>query len=107
MYQWLFWEQYSHEPAIAVLRFQRFYLKKKDSEIDPALPAKCGKVLTVMNDHLSGGEYFVGEKLSLADIALVAYTRFSHQADIDLTRYPHVLAWVRRVEHDLKIGPAA
>ena len=107
MYQWLFWEQYSHEPAIAVLRFQRFYLKKKDSEIDPALPVKCGKVLTVMNDHLSGGEYFVGEKLSLADIALVAYTRFSHQADIDLTRYPHVLAWVRRVEHDLKIGPAA
>jgi len=107
MYQWMFWEQYSHEPAIAVLRFQRFYLKKKDSEIDPALPVKCGKVLTVMHDHLSGGEYFVGEKLSLADIALVAYTRFSHQADIDLTRYPHVLAWVRRVEHDLKIGPAA
>jgi glutathione S-transferase len=103
MYQWLFWEQYSHEPAIAVLRFQKFYLKKTDSEIDPALPAKCGKVLTVMNDHLSGGEYFVGEKLSLADIALVAYTRFSHQADIDLARYPHVLAWVRRVERDLKI----
>lgn len=107
MYQWMFWEQYSHEPAIAVLRFQKFYLKKADSEIDPALVAKCGKVLTVMNDHLSGGEYFVGEKLSLADIALVAYTRFSHQADIDLTRYPNVLAWVRRVERDLKIEPAA
>lgn len=107
MYQWMFWEQYSHEPAIAVLRFQKFYLKKKDGEIDPALPAKCGKVLTAMNNHLSGGEYFVGEKLSLADIALVAYTRFSHQADIDLTRYPQVLAWVRRVEGDLGIGPAA
>ena len=106
MYQWMFWEQYSHEPAIAVLRFQKFYLKKADSEIDPALVAKCGKVLTLMNDHLSGGEYFVGEKLSLADIALVAYTRFSHQADIDLTRYPHVLAWVRRVERDLKIEAA-
>lgn len=107
MYQWMFWEQYSHEPAIAVLRFQKFYLKKKDGEIDPALPAKCGKVLTAMNNHLSGGEYFVGEKLSLADIALVAYTRFSHQADIDLSRYPQVLAWVRRVEGDLGIGPAA
>lgn len=107
MYQWMFWEQYNHEPAIAVLRFQKFYLKKTDSEIDPALPIKCGKVLTVMNNHLSGGEYFVGEKLSLADIALVAYTRFSHQADIDLTRYPHVLAWVRRIERDLKIEPAA
>jgi glutathione S-transferase len=107
MYQWMFWEQYSHEPAIAVLRFQKFYLKKLDGEIDPALVAKCAKVLTLMNDHLSGGHYFVGEKLSLADIALVAYTRFSHQADIDLTRYPHVLAWVRRVERDLKIEAAA
>ena len=107
MYQWMFWEQYSHEPAIAVLRFQKFYLKKSDSEIDPALVGKCGKVLALMNNHLSGGEYFVGEKLSLADIALVAYTRFSHQADIDLSRYPNVLAWVRRVEGDLGIGPAA
>jgi len=107
MYQWLFWEQYSHEPAIAVLRFQKFYLKKKDSEIDPALPAKCGKVLTLMNDHLSGGEYFVGEKLSLADIALVAYTRFAHQADLDLALYPHVRAWVGRIERDLKLEALA
>jgi glutathione S-transferase len=107
MYQWMFWEQYSHEPAIAVLRFQKFYLKKTDNEIGPALLAKCGKVLTLMNNHLSGGAYFVGEKLSLADIALLAYTRFSHQADIDLTRYPDVLAWVRRVERDLGIEPAA
>jgi glutathione S-transferase len=106
MYQWLFWEQYSHEPAIAVLRFHKFYLKKKDSEIDPALPAKCGKVLTLMNDHLADRDYFVGKKLSLADIALVAYTRFSHQADIDLTRYPQVLAWVRRIERDLGIEAA-
>jgi glutathione S-transferase len=107
MYQWLFWEQYSHEPAIAVLRFQKFYLKKKDSEIDPALSAKCDKVLALMNSHLGDKDYFVGKKLSLADIALVAYTRFSHQADIDLTHYPQVLAWVRRIEHDLKIGAAA
>ena len=107
MYQWLFWEQYSHEPAVAVLRFQKFYLQKNDSEIDPALPAKCTKVLTLMNGHLAGRDYFVGKKLSLADIALVAYTRFSHQADIDLTGYPRVLAWVRRIEGDLGIGAAA
>ena len=107
MYQWLFWEQYSHEPAVAVLRFQKFYLKKKDSEIDPALPAKCAKVLTLMNDHLAGSDYFVGKKLSLADIALVAYTRFAHQADIDLALYPHVRAWIGRIERDLKIEPLA
>jgi glutathione S-transferase len=103
MLQWLFWEQYSHEPAIAVLRFQKFYLKKKDSEIDSALPAKCGKVLALMNSHLENRKYFVGEKLSLADIALVAYTRFAHQAGLDLARTPHVAAWVRRVEEDLGI----
>jgi glutathione S-transferase len=107
MYQWLFWEQYSHEPAVAVLRFQKFYLKKKDSEIDPALVAKCGKVLTLMNDHLAAKNYFVGKKLSLADIALVAYTRFAHQADLDLALYPHVRAWVGRIERDLKLEPLA
>ena len=103
MFQWLFWEQYSHETAIAVLRFQRFYLKKTDSEIGPALPAKCLKVLGLMNDHLQGREYFVGEKLSLADVALVAYTRFAHQAGIDLAAYPNVRQWVHRIENDLKL----
>jgi len=103
MFQWLFWEQYSHETAIAVLRFQKFYLKKTDSEIDPALPGKCARVLTLMNDHLKDRAYFVGEKLSLADIALVAYTRFAHQAGIELGSYPRVRAWVRRIETDLKL----
>ena len=103
MFQWLFWEQYSHEPAIAVLRFQKFYLKKTESEIDPALPGKCVRVLSLMNDHLAGKGYFVGAKLSLADIALVAYTRFAHQADIDLSAYPNVRNWVHRVEDDLKL----
>jgi glutathione S-transferase len=103
MYQWLFWEQYSHEPAVAVLRFQKFYLKKADAEIDPNLRPRCLRVLSLMDEHLEGRRYFVGAKLSLADIALVAYTRFSHQADIDLKHYSNVAAWVRRVEDDLKI----
>jgi len=103
MFQWLFWEQYSHEPAVAVLRFQKLYLNKSDEEIGPALPAKCARVLSLMNDHLAARNYFVGEKLSLADIALVAYTRFAHQAGIDLGLYSGVKAWVRRVEHELKL----
>ncbi len=106
MYEWLFWEQYSHEPAVAVLRFHKHYLKKTDAEIDPALPGKCDRILTLMNNHLAGGHYFVGEKLSLADIALVAYTRFSHEAGIDLAQYPNVVAWVRRIEDDLNIEHA-
>jgi glutathione S-transferase len=107
MFQWLFWEQYSHETAIAVLRFHKFYLKKKDGEIDPALPGKCAKVLTLMNEHLASRSHFVADKLSLADIALVAYTRFSHQAGIALAQYPNVRAWVRRIEDDLKIEHAS
>jgi glutathione S-transferase len=103
MYQWLFWEQYSHEPALAVLRFQKFYLKKPDGEIDPNLRPRCQRVLSLMDEHLEGRGYFAGRKLSLADIALVAYTRFSHQADIDLNQYPNVAAWVRRIEDELKI----
>ena len=90
MLQWLFWEQYSHEPAIAVLRFQKLYLKKADSEIDPNLRPRCLKVLALMDEHLEGRTHFVGKKLSLADIALVAYTRFAHQAGLDLTQFPNV-----------------
>ena len=106
MYQWLFWEQYTHEPAIAVLRFHKHYLKKTDDQIDPALPGKCAAVLTLMDKHLAGAHYFVGERLSLADIALVAYTRFSHDGGIDLAQYPNVQGWVRRVETDLNIEHA-
>jgi glutathione S-transferase len=105
MFQWLFWEQYSHETAIAVLRFQKFYLKKTDGEIDPNLRPRCLRVLALMDEHLEGRDYFVGKNLSLADIALVAYTRFAHQADLDLAGYSHLRGWVERVEHDLKLEP--
>jgi glutathione S-transferase len=106
MYQWLFWEQYSHETAIAVLRFQKHYLKKTDDQIDPNLVPRSEKVLAIMNDHLAGRDYFVGDNLSLADVALVAYTRFAHQAGLELANWPHVNDWVRRIESDLKIEHA-
>jgi glutathione S-transferase len=106
MFQWLFWEQYSHEPAIAVLRFQRLYLEKPDSEIDPALAKKSERALRLMNSHLIGRTHLVGTQLSLADIALVAYTRFAHDAGLDLAQWPNVQAWVRRIEDDLKIEHA-
>ena len=103
MYQWLFWEQYSHEPALAVLRFHKLYLKKAESEIDPNLRPRCLKALKLMNEHLEGRTYFVGRKLSLADIALVAYTRFAHEAGLVLAQFPNVRTWVSRVENDLGI----
>lgn len=103
MNQWLFWEQYSHETAIAVRRFHAHILKKPESEIDPALMEKGKRALGVMEGHLATRGYFVGEKLTLADLALVAYTRFAHEAGFDLTEFPHVNAWVERVEADLNL----
>ena len=91
---------------IAVLRFQKFYLEKADSEIDANLRPRCLRVLALMDEHLEERRYFVGEALSLADIALVAYTRFASQAGLDLAQYPQVAAWVRRIEDDLKIEHA-
>jgi glutathione S-transferase len=106
MYEWLFWEQYSHEPLIAVRRFQKLYLKKDDSQIDPDLLPKGKAALGLMNRHLSGQAYFVGVTLTLADIALLAYTRLAHEGGFDLNEFPEVLAWVGRCERDLNISPA-
>lgn len=106
MFQWMFWEQYSHETAIAVRRYHRHFLKKPESEIDPALMPKCERALTVMEEHLATRRYFVADRLTLADVALVAYTRFAHEADLDLSRWPQVRAWVRRIETDLKLDHA-
>lgn len=103
MNQWLFWEQYSHETAIAVRRFHAHILKKPESEIDPGLMEKGKRALGVMEGHLATRRYFVGEKLTLADLALVAYTRFAHEAGFDLAEFPHVNAWVKRVEADLNL----
>lgn len=106
MFQWLFWEQYSHETAIAVRRYHKFFLRKPDDEIDPALMPKCERALGVMEGHLVNRTYFVAERLSLADIALVAYTRFSHEAGLDLARWPKVRAWVQQIEADLGLQSA-
>ena len=106
MLQWLFWEQYSHEPAIAVLRFRKTYLKIPPDQLDPGLEPRCRRVLALMNDHLGANDYFVAGRLTLADIALVAYTRWSHEAGLALAEWPQVAAWVRRIENDLKIEHA-
>jgi glutathione S-transferase len=106
MFQWLFWEQYSHEPIIAVRRFHKHYLKKPEAEIDPSLLPRGEKVLALMEDHLKGRDWFASKQLSLADIALVAYTRFAHEGGYDLAKYPAVKAWVRRVEKTLGIEHA-
>ncbi len=101
--EWLFWEQYSHEPAIAVRRFHKAFLKKTDNEIDPQLMAKGRRALSQMELALVAGEYLVGETLTVADVALVAYTRVAHEGGFDLDEFPNVRRWIARVERDLVI----
>ena len=101
MFEWLFWEQYSHEPYVAVARFQLHYLKKAPSELDPRIIERGNDALRLMNEALSGRDYLVGDTLTLADIALVAYTRVAHEGGFDLGDYPEVRRWVDRVERAL------
>lgn len=101
MLQWLFWEQYSHEPAIAVRRFQKYHLGRADSEIDPALATRGRAALDQMQRHLATRDWFVGDGLTCADIGLVAYTRVAHEGGFDLAEWPAVQAWGSRVERAL------
>ncbi|MEL6724236.1 MAG: glutathione S-transferase family protein [Pseudomonadota bacterium] len=106
MNSWLFSEQYSHETSIAVRRFKKHYLKLPDEEIDPQLMVKGRRALGVMEMQLTWTDWLVGETLTCADIALVAYTRVAHEGGFDLAEFPNVERWVSRVEGALSIGHA-
>lgn len=101
MLEWLFWEQYSHEPYIAVVRFQIVYRGRRREEIDPALMEGSHAALARLDDALRDRRFLVGDGLTLADIALVAYTRFAPQAGFDFERYPAVRRWIGTVEEAL------
>jgi glutathione S-transferase len=103
---WLFWEQYAHESAIAVRRYHKHFLKKPDREIDPALTLKGYFALSVMEGRLQDRNWFVGNGLSVAVIAHIAYTRLAHEGGFDLSSYPSVDRCVIRVEDALGIQHA-
>jgi glutathione S-transferase len=101
MLEWLFWEQYSHEPYVAVARFQVKYMGRPVAELDPKLVARGKEALARLEDGLAEGPFLVGEALSLADIALVAYTRMAGDGGFVLADYPRVQAWIGRVDREL------
>lgn len=103
MMEWMFWEQYSHEPYVAVARFQVRYLGKAAGDLEPRIVERGKAALRRLEDGLSTTPFLVGQTLSLADVALVAYTRVAHEGGFDLTEYPRVGAWIGRVERALKI----
>jgi glutathione S-transferase len=98
--QWLFFEQYSHEPYVAVARFIARWLPPdhpRQAEL-PRLRERGHQALAVMEQHLQGREFFVDGGYGLADIALYAYTHEAHVGGIALDGYPGVRAWLERVE---------
>jgi glutathione S-transferase len=96
--QWLFFEQYSHEPNIAVVRFWVAYsgAPPPEEEVEPRRRAGYA-ALDAMERHLSGRAYLVGERYTIADIALYAYTHVAHEGGFHLTGYPAIRAWLERV----------
>lgn len=104
MLEWMFWEQYSHEPYVAVARFQVTYLGKAVADLEPRIVERGRAALQRLEDGLAASPFLVGERPTLADIALVAYTRKAHEGGFELADYPRVQAWVARVEQALGIA---
>ncbi|WP_119303076.1 glutathione S-transferase family protein [Dongia deserti] len=97
--QWMFFEQYSHEPYIAVVRHWVAHLGKTN-ENEPQLPMRIDRgyhALSVMETWLKDHAWFAGSGYSIADIALYAYTHVAHEGGFDLSRFPTTSAWLARV----------
>ena len=109
MLQWLFCEQYSHEPCVAVARFICLWLADdhpRRAEL-PRLRERGYQALDVMERHLSGREFFVDSGYGVADIALFAYTHAAADGGFDLSRYPAITAWLARVREQPRYVPMA
>ncbi|MGF1747163.1 glutathione S-transferase family protein [Vibrio cionasavignyae] len=96
VYEWLFFEQYSHEPYIAVARFIQKYQGMPESRVDEfnSLQAGGNKALALMDAQLSRTVFLVGDRPTIADIALYAYTHVADEGGFNLSHYPNVQRWV-------------
>ena len=97
--QWMFFEQYSHEPNIAVARFWCHYLDAEDEYAEPLKEKreKGYRALGVMEGHLGSHDFFVGDRYTIADVALYAYTHVADEGGFSLERFPAVRGWLDRV----------
>jgi glutathione S-transferase len=104
MLEWLFWEQYSHEPYIAVARFQVKYQGRAVETVDARLVERGAAALRRLDEAVRASDFLVGDGCTLADICLIAYTRMADEGGFDLALYPAAQAWIARVETALGIG---
>jgi len=108
MWQWLCFEQYNLEPNIGTVRFWVSMLKKSESELGEKLVEKRKNgyaALDVLEKGLDGRKYLVGERFSLADISLYAYTHVAPEGGFDLTNYPNIRAWCTTVSRQRNWAP--
>jgi glutathione S-transferase len=96
--EWLFWEQYSHEPYVAVARHQIISGRASHDSLDPVLKAKAFAALAFLEAALDGRDWLANDAPSIADIALCAYTRLAPEAGFFLAPYPNLMAWVARCD---------
>jgi glutathione S-transferase len=106
MDEWLFWEQYSHEPYVAVCRFQMVYLGKPASDLDPDKIKRGYFALARMEHQLALTPFLVGDALTLADAALLAYTRVAHEGGFHLGGYASIRRWIGEAERALGLPSA-
>lgn len=105
--EWLFWEQNSHEPFVATTRYHIVYLKRSLDEREGWRVERGEKALDFMDRFLDGRDWFVGKAMTIADIALLAYTRLAHEGGFDISARPRVRSWIRRCEEALHLEPAS
>lgn len=105
--QWMFFEQYSHEPYIATSRFIIQYLGNPAERQSDLLAKREGgyKALSVMEGRLSSNDFFANSRYSIADIALYAYTHVANEGGFDLADYPSINAWLKRVQQQESYVP--
>jgi glutathione S-transferase len=102
MLRWMFWEQYSHEPNIATLRFWTGWVGLDNlteaQRLQLSVKREAGNAaLKLMDEHLTGRDWFVGSSPTLADVCLFAYTHVADEAGFDVGRYPRVIDWIERM----------
>jgi glutathione S-transferase len=96
--QWLFFEQYSHEPYIAVVRFWVAFAKEKPPEAEIEARREGGyAALEAIERHLADRTYLVAERFTVADVALYAYTHVAHEGGFDMSRFDAIGSWLKRV----------
>jgi len=100
--QWLFWEQYEHEPALAVARFLKTYAGRPElyEQRRAELTKRGERALDTIEQHLDRRDWLVGDSVTLADLALYAYTHTADEGGFSLDPYPAIRAWLKRVEDE-------